>query len=143
MHSGRFVCCQTVLGLVVLLSFAFGCGERIEPQPLSLPEARIRNFGKVYREFQTAQHKKPANLEELKTWAKKLPKTRLDELEIADIDEVFVSPRDNQPYVLKATPAGPWQVVAHEKTGMAGKRYVITAMGSALELDESAFKLIK
>ena len=144
MHFRNVVCGQAALGLFAVLPLLTGCGQKIEPQPLPPAEARVRKLGTIYHEFITAQHgKKPANMEELKAWAKKLSKTRLGEMGIEDVDATFVSPRDNQPYVLlRGGPAGPWQVVAYEKTGLEGKRYVITAMGSALELEESALKQI-
>jgi hypothetical protein len=141
MHFRNVVCGQAVLGPFVLFCLLTGCGQKIEPQPLPAAEAVIRKLGSLYHDFGATQHKKPANMEELKAWAKKLPKTRLADLGIEDVEAIFVSPRDNQPYVLvHGGPAGPWQVVAHEKTGKDGKRYVVTAMGSALEIEDAAFK---
>jgi hypothetical protein len=141
MHFRKVVCGQARLGLFAVFLLLTGCSQKIEPQPLPLAEAVIRKLGSLYHDFGTTQHKKPANMEELKTWAKKLPKTRLAELGIEDAEAIFVSPRDKEPYVLvRGGPAGPWQVIAHEKTGMDGKRYVVTAMGSALEIEDASFK---
>jgi len=143
MHFRKVVCRQALLGLVALFPMVIGCGPRIEPQPLSPGEARIRKFGLIYQEYMGSQHKRPASIDELKTWSKKLSKTRLTELEIPDVEEVFVSPRDQHPYVLvRGGPTGTWQVVAHEKVGEGGKRYLFTAMGSFPELEEAAFKQV-
>src|SRR5207245_7605885 len=125
MHLRKVVCGQTVLGLVALLPFVIGCGQRIEPQPLSPGEARIRKFGLIYQEYMGSQHKRPASTDELKAWAKKISKTRLGELEIPDVEEVFVSPRDQHPYVLvRGVLTATWQVVAQEEVGEGGKRYL-------------------
>ncbi|SRR5216683_2098132 len=141
MHLRKVVCDQAVLGLIALFSLLTGCSQKIEPQPVPPAEARIRKLGSIYHEFGASQHKKPASMDELKAWAKKVSKTKLAEMQIEDAEAVFFSPRDNQPYVLvHGGPAGPWQVIAHEKTGMDGKRYVVTARGSALEIEDAAFK---
>jgi len=142
MHFRKMVCGQAVLGLLVLFPLLAGCGQKIEPQTPPLVETRIRKLNSFYQAFSTTNNKKPASAEELKTWAKKLSKTKLAEMQVEDVDEVFVAPRDNKPYVITAKPAGAWMVVAYEQTGTAGKRYVMTATGSALELDDTAMKQV-
>ncbi len=60
----------------------------------------------------------------------------------ADLDKLFTSPRDQEAvvvrYGLKST--GPSTVMAHEKTGVGGKRYVALATGQVREVDEAEFK---
>ena len=107
MHLQGAIGGKALLGTVALVLLVSGCGQKIEPQPISPGEARIRKFGMLYHEYSAVVHKKPANLEELKAWAKKLSKTRLTEMEIQDIEEVFVSPRDQQPFVMvRGGPSG-------------------------------------
>jgi len=84
---------------------------------------------------------KPASIDELKAWVKKLDKTELGRLGIDNPDTALVSPRDNQPYVLvKSAGSGPGDVLAYEKVGEGGKHYIVTPYGSAFELDEAELK---
>lgn len=143
MHVRTGILGQAVLGVALLFPLLTGCRQQEEPRQPPLVEVRIRQLNSLYNAFGAIHHKKPANMEELRGWAKKLSKTKLAELRVDDVDEVLISPRDNQPYVVvNGGPAGPWMVVLHEKTGQDGKRYVMTAMGSALELDDAAMKLV-
>ena len=78
-------------------------------------------------------------IDELKAWAKKLPKEKLDAMGIDNVDEAVVSPRDQQPYVLVR--GGPQMMIqAHEKIGAGGKRYVLYSTGSVFEMGDDAFK---
>lgn len=68
------------------------------------------------------------------------------EFQVADVDAMFISPRDQQPYVViyGAMPdlpgPGGAPVVAHEKTGVEGKRFVASALGAVEEVDEARFR---
>ncbi len=80
-------------------------------------------------------------MEELKAWTKKLNKTELVQMGVDDPETAFVSPRDNQPYVLvKGGGSGPGDVLAYEQTGVGGKHYIVTPMGRAFELDDLELK---
>lgn len=63
----------------------------------------------------------------------------------ANIDKLFVSPRDNQPYVIaykvrpSPGPDGPPAII-WEQTGVGGKRLVGDALGKVEELDQAAFE---
>ncbi len=61
----------------------------------------------------------------------------------ADIDELFRSTRDNQPYVvyyLGNAKIAPDRVIAHEKDGSGGKRFVAFSTTAVRELDDAEFK---
>jgi hypothetical protein len=55
------------------------------------------------------------------------------------VDQTFVSSRDKLPFVT-VPPSGSSGVVAFERKGVDGKRYVGTAQGSAYEVDENYFR---
>src|SRR3712207_7822251 len=51
-------------------------------------------------------------------------------LEVEDVDRVLVSPRDDEPFVLVHLPVGMGPVLAYEKTGVGGKRLVLSSQGT-------------
>ena len=132
---------HVVLGLVGLFAFVSGCSQKIEPQEPPLGYARIQKAASACRQFAASHKRQPSSVDELKAWAKKLPKTQLDYMGIENLDEAFISPRDQQPYVIRggSQKPGPMMIQMYEKTGEGGKRYVATNTGSILELEEQAF----
>jgi hypothetical protein len=76
-----------VLGFLGLLAFVNGCSPRIEPKEPPLGHARIQRAASVCREFVVSQKRQPSNVDELKAWAKKLPKTQLTYMGIENLDE--------------------------------------------------------
>lgn len=59
-----------------------------------------------------------------------------------NVDELFVSPRDNEPYVVryKEGMVAPGAVTVHEKTGVDGQRMVSLSTGEVRTVDETEFK---
>jgi hypothetical protein len=93
-----------------------------------------------------SQHggKRPASEEEFKAFIKD-PKNagQLKLFQITNVDDLFISPRDREPYVViygKTSSAGGPPVVAYEKTGVEGKRFVVNALGGVEEVDEAKFR---
>jgi hypothetical protein len=128
MNPLRSIARLAALGLGVLALATAGC-EASSPKLRSrdaIPpgEAELRKIVSLYIAYAKANNNKsPANAEQLKAWAKGLPKAKLQEFEIEDLDKVFVSPRDNQPFVvIPRTGPGPGRVIACEKTGVNGAR---------------------
>src|SRR5262249_48047618 len=131
------VCCA-----LILMVFSAGC-RRVKEKPLSPEEVNLQKFGRLYREYRSNGGRAQAQPDEIKEWAKKQRKETLDKLEIDDLDKVFVSPRDNEPYVLVSLPMGMGPMLAHEKTGVGGKRLVLTSQGNVYEADEKRFEELK
>ena len=92
----------------------------------------------------------PGLVKEFKDFIRSLPKAELDGMGVdpSNLDSLFTSPRDNQPFVVRyqqAKSAGGMMggqpiVVAYEKTGVDGKRAVVTSLAGVEELDEAQFK---
>jgi hypothetical protein len=139
MHKGFEVLILLALGgWVGLLA---GCGRQTGGTKVASPaEVNLQKILRLYGEFQRSQHKAPANADELKAWAKKQSKEKLTEMSIEDVDTVFISPRDNEPYEVVQLPMGRGPLVAHEKTGVGGKRYVIGSTGTLVEMDQKQFE---
>jgi hypothetical protein len=59
------------------------------------------------------------------------------------VDALFVSPRDHQPYVvLYGADVGPEGVVAYERSGVDGRRFVAYRAGFAREVDQAELRKI-
>src|SRR5262245_43674347 len=140
----RLVLVSVLLGFISLLA---GCsGTNPQDTGLSSEAVHIAKIASLYMEFRSATRGKlPATAEELKAWAKTLPKERLASLNIEDVDKAFISPRDNEPYVLvrpevvRRAPGGMAPVLAYEKTGVNGKRKAVSGMGSSFDMDDEKF----
>jgi hypothetical protein len=134
--------------VVLLFAAAVVCGcHRQGKTDLEPAEKRIIRVVSLYRDFKGAHNgHAPASTEELKSWTRSLKPDQLQAHGIDNVDDAFVSPRDNQPYVLVKTPpptgrgGPPAMVVVHEKVGVNGKRMVGNAMGYAYELDDEELK---
>lgn len=108
-----------------------------EQPPPGEDEQQLMHLVQLYSQYQKKHGgKSPGTTDELKKWAKALPAAELTKLGITNVEEIFVSPRDNQPYQL-ARPAnsaaakmGGQAVIFYEKTGANGKRRVIGGMGT-------------
>lgn len=61
----------------------------------------------------------------------------LDGFGVESIDDVFVSPRDNEPYEIVYGKRA--KIVAYEKVGVDGKRIVADDLGIVQEVDEAQF----
>ena len=120
----------------VFVAFATaGCGG----QPATAPtEISLRKLASYYGMF-ISSHKgtAPANESELRGFIK-------DKAVDDDLESLFRSSRDGQPYVVVyfgTKKVSPSTVIAYEKDGQAGKRFVAFSTTVVRELDEAEFKL--
>lgn len=76
----------------------------------------------------------PPNEQALKDFVKKVDANR-------NLDELMISPRDKQPYVVrygvKPSMGGKQPVIAHEAVGVGGKKLVGFAAGEVREMDDA------
>src|SRR5947209_3813262 len=132
MSRVRSVPWVTALVLAALGVAAGGCGPKVaglEREPEGREE--MRRLVSLYSAYRTANNSPPANADQLRAWAKKQSAAKLTEMQIDDPDKAFISPRDNKPFVvlpMNASAArGPMIVIAYEKEGVNGKRYIAIA----------------
>jgi len=129
-----------ILGCVVLAGCASGRKE------LPAEETRLSKLARVYGHYERTKRKgPPPNVDALKEYVRSLSADDLKSigLETSDVDQIFISSRDNEPFVYRKPPGGvplPTTVVFYEKTGKSGKRYVAYPMGKVEEVDEAEFK---
>ena len=90
----------------------------------------------------------PASEEQFKQFVRALSSERLASLGVTDVEQIFVSSRDQKPYVVLygqaalSGPPGPAgaPVIAYELEGAGGTRFVASNMGAVEEVDEARFK---
>jgi hypothetical protein len=134
-------CGQFLLWLAVVNVLMSGCGPRMPSQEPVPAKDKILKFASLCTAYSARQKKKPSSTEDLKAWVKTMNKSELERLGIDDLATAFVSPRDNQPFVVvNSKRSGPGDLMAYEQTGAGGKHYIVTAMGSVLELDEATLQ---
>lgn len=159
------------VGRVIVLAWIFvfltGCGPRAAPRDQTAGEKGILNIGRAYVAFAASAKDGlgPATTDELKKWLTADEK-RLTDLGLtrADVDGMFISPRDGQPYEIqpkrqpnpfltgggappgrpgKAAPKTPGYgqagILVNEKTGEGGKRFVFMSGSRMQEVDEAEF----
>lgn len=124
-----------------LLAFTIAWGCRSQPevveQPIDPTQQQLILIGGAYRQYTLEKQTPPSNPEDLKQIIARL----------GGNDSVWVSTRDGEPFVIvwnldlrqpptwaKSTP-----VLAYEKKGKNGKRFVRTVVGSVEELSEKEF----
>jgi hypothetical protein len=154
MFSRRQICARSpfFLALTSLLAgslvsaLLIGCSQGgRESAPLQ--ESTIKPLAMLYGQF-TGQNqgRPPANEEEFKRFIRERGMGTLKQFNIPDVDSLFISPRDKQPYVvIYGQPKGPpalagQPVVVYEKVGVGGKRYVASSLGAVEEVDETRFR---
>lgn len=128
-------------GLAFLLA---GCSN--SAQEAAKESSNIKPLAIFYGQYVGRhQGQAPPNEAEFKAFVKENQST-VQGLTIADADALFISSRDNKPYVViygAATgPPGPANqpVVIYEQEGVNGMRYVASTLGAVEEVDEATFR---
>ena len=124
--------------VVLALAVLAGCSGGPPPNDVDPTQERLVKIGLAYREYCDRQMKAPAGAEDLNPLLK---------AQGAD-DTVWNSARDQQPFVvvwgldLRQPPV--WAgdklpVLAYERLGKSGKRFVRTIHGATLEMSAAEF----
>jgi hypothetical protein len=131
-----------LLGLVVIV----GC-ERQGPasQIAAANNSNIRRLGNLYKAYQLRNgNQGPADEAAFKKFLHEMSPTRLERMQIDanNIDGLFVSERDGQPFVIRYKVSGgigSVDPVVFEQNGSGGKRQVGFSDGSVEEVDQSRY----
>lgn len=142
------------LALAGVALASLGCSGKVVKEKDDPGRTRITQLGILYGRY-SSQHygRPPATEKDFKDWVHGLPADQLPPgVELGKTDEVFVSPRDNQPYVVRygVAPGAPGPpsadgkpsspVLAYEKVGSMGKHYVVYSTVQVEEVDDARLK---
>jgi hypothetical protein len=136
-----------VLAVAVLVGSlaAGGCSEN---QSAEREQSNLKPLAVFYGRY-LGQHRgqTPANEQEFRNYIEATGKSQLTSMQVASVDELFVSSRDKKPYVVvygltsqggAELPAA--TVIAYEQEGKSGKRFIARLLGAIEEVDETQFK---
>ncbi|MSU80564.1 MAG: hypothetical protein EXS16_21055 [Gemmataceae bacterium] len=107
-----------LLGLAIALGGMTGCRKTAMSKSMQQSPQNLMSFGKAYREATLRLGQPPASLDQMAQELK----------DLGDTDQLLRSPEDNENYVIHwgaAAHANPAHVLAYEKVGKDGKRYVL------------------
>lgn len=135
----------------VLVLFGIGCGGDNSPGATE-QEYHLHKLGFLYGEYSRAHigpkgPTPPPSMEALKTFARSKPKLLESRgIELSELDDLFVSPRDGKEYVLRKKPVGAvpgkvgTAVVIYEAEGKDGERLVMFEEARTEKVDEARFR---
>jgi hypothetical protein len=140
---------KTAIVLVFAVCLAFLSSACNQEKPMSETEKNLKALTVCYGRFISQNRGKgPPNEAEFKKFIRALPQETLGSVGVdsANVDKLFVSPRDNEPYGIAwnasggAPGPGGAPMIIWEQTGVNGKRFVSDFLGKIEEIDEATFK---
>src|SRR5688572_6567248 len=132
-------------GLISLLSGSLaGCGGSAGAAARPEAQDRINKLLQLYRAYVDRNKKGPPSEQALRDFGQKLTaQERADLLIGDDLEGIFISPRDNEKFVVrynvKLDPAQ-GKAIAWESKGKDGMRYAALSIGYVVEYDEEQLK---
>jgi len=134
------LCVAALLSSV--LAMGCGSGDSISSQVAAANKNNVSRVANCYSLYQDRNgYKGPKNLEELKTFLQSpTVTTNLDLMGIDNVDDIFISERDDEEIVIRynvrGSNRGCYEPVSFEKSGVDGVRLVGFANGTYEEVDD-------
>jgi hypothetical protein len=125
--------------LAAVFVVVVGCGAP-KADALKKETSHLRLLTNLYAKTSMKTGHNPQNEQEFKE-AIKNSGVSLEALKVNSVDELFVSERDGQPFVVVYGQQPPgYDVVAYEQTGVDGYRQVGHKIGMVEDADEAKFR---
>ncbi len=129
-----------VAGAMVGLS---GCSSHVEKKKaLAAETSNLKPLSILYGQYTSRnENRVPANEADFKKFIQTSGQWMLEQFK-TDIDKLFVSSRDGQPYVVfyRGNPPPASGIVAYERDGAGGERLVARPFGGVEAVDEVRFR---
>ncbi len=145
---GKHVIALSIIAIAALNFVCIGC-SRTDPASRigAMNDTRIKQLANLYMAHQIRNGSNgPKDEAAFKMFVKSgMPSHRLEMMRVdpSKVDELFVSERDGQPFVIKyGQSGGPMSqlAVVFEKEGQAGKKQVAFTNGKVEELDDAGYQ---
>jgi hypothetical protein len=134
------------LGVALVCGWLVGCGGS-QKQSLEQESSHLKPLSLMYGQFMARNRgRRPANEEQFKQFVQSQGKEFLSRFNLESVDALFVSTRDNKPFVIiygqPKGPPGPGgaPVIAYEQEGKDGMRHVASDLGAVELVDEARFR---
>ncbi len=127
------------------LIVVFGCSSQEAGTGAAADTSRIKELTTLYTSFMNRNAgRPPATESEFKQYVAERGEPLFKSAGVSTAAELFVSPRDNEPYVIlygnEAAKLISRGIVVHERTGVGVRRLIGYRIGSIEELDEAEFR---
>lgn len=130
-------CCLLFFGIVLL-----GCSDKEAQEEIRRRSSNLQSLAGMYRMY-TSEHggRPPANEADFKNFIMEQGLEHFEEFGITSVDDLFISPRDGQPYVVAygGRPESIPDIVAYEQVGTESGRWAASSMAIVVEIDEANF----
>lgn len=128
-----------ILALILsLFAISLGCGSGAESADVAELRSNMRSLAVAYGNYiKSNRGRAPKSEKQFRAWIEKQGDDELVILGVDSIDDIFISTRDNEPYVVVYGKSE--RVVAYEAVGVDGQRYIADNVGSIELVDEARF----
>ncbi|MCC6493555.1 MAG: hypothetical protein IT424_11100 [Pirellulales bacterium] len=132
---------RTWLAGLLCAAMCCGCGCGGEQQA---QQSNLRLLAALYGQFRASHRGQlPRSEQQLKEFIAKEKTEALSNAGLANVNELFVSKRDGQPYVIRYQQSPDWKhegIVAYEQQGENGAREAATDLGGMTVLSDEQFQ---
>lgn len=134
--------------LVGIVGYAI-FGGRTPPGTTTDPEAktRLERLFEAHKSYVQEKKKAPADEKTFKEFLQEMPEEQKKAMRLPNVDQLFISPNDNQPYVIRygvrPNPGGATEAIMWEQTGQNGQRYVALNIGYVQRYSDQDFQELK
>ncbi|MCI0333491.1 MAG: hypothetical protein L0228_09740 [Planctomycetes bacterium] len=136
-------CRLTALAVAGALVGLSGCSSHVETKrALTAETSNLKPLSILYGQYTSRnENRAPANEADFKKFIQTSGQWMLEQFK-TDIDTLFVSSRDGQPYVVfyRDNPPPASGIVAYERVGVGGERLVAQPFGGVEAVDDARFR---
>ena len=127
-----------VVGVLLMGNVFVGCDSPEVVEEFNRRGSNLHSLGGMYRMYASKNGgTPPANEEDLKSYIMEQGLEHFADFGITTIEDLFISPRDGQPYVVVYGGRELPEVLAYEQTGTETGRWIVSSMVVVSEVDEA------
>jgi len=130
-----------LVGLLLIGNVLVGCNSPEVKQEVKRRGSNLQSLAGMYRMYSSENGgHPPANETDLKNFIQEQGLEHFEPFGITTVDDLFISPRDGEPYVVVYGGSELPEILAYERLGTETGRWIVSSMAVVAEVNESAFK---